>query len=122
MMILAWLISNLVFVGGIVAWLSEKSGSGMYPVLSRWQPSLLDLALVVVLMLVAPGILGLDAAAQADQLVTAMENGLVLYRSSEWIPRFGNRFYLSVLDGLGSLLLIALDCFPGTDFPGLCLA
>jgi NADH-quinone oxidoreductase subunit M len=103
--ILAWLIS-ILFVGGIGAWLAEKSNPELPRVIAL-ATILLDLFLVV-LMLVAPGALGLDAAAQAD--LGQPGEWLVLY-SSEWIPRFGISFIFGA-DGLG-LLLITLTVFLG---------
>ena len=104
-MILAWLIS-ILFVGGIGAWLSEKSNPELPRVIAL-ATILLDLFLVV-LMLVAPGTLGLDAAAQAD---LGQPGEWLVLTSSEWIPRFGIAFIFGA-DGLG-LLLIALTVFLG---------
>src|SRR5690606_17471191 len=69
---------------------------------------LLDLFLVI-LMLVAPGAVGLDDASVVANLG---QNGewLVLYQA-EWMPRFGVSFIFGV-DGLG-LLLLALTVFLG---------
>ncbi|MDG2091069.1 MAG: NADH-quinone oxidoreductase subunit M [Gammaproteobacteria bacterium] len=100
-MILVWLML-ILFVGGIAAWLSESRGSDVPRVIAL-VAILLDLALVI-LMLVAPEILGL----------TSIDNGhgewLVLFEA-DWIPRFGISFIFGV-DGL-SLLLIGLTVFLG---------
>ena len=104
-MILVWLIT-ILFAGGIGAWLSEKRNPELPRVIAL-ATILLDLFLVV-LMLVAPGVLGLDSALQADLGQTG--EWLVL-SSSEWIPRFGVSFIFGA-DGLG-LLLISLTVFLG---------
>jgi len=104
-MILVWLIT-ILFAGGIGAWLSEKRNPELPRVIAL-ATILLDLFLVV-LMLVAPGVLGLDSASQADLGQTG--EWLVL-SSSEWIPRFGVSFIFGA-DGLG-LLLISLTVFLG---------
>jgi len=104
-MILVWLIT-ILFIGGIGAWLAEKSN----PELPRYialATLLLDLFLVM-LMLFAPGMLGLDPLEQAD--LGQPGEWLVLF-SADWIPRFGVSFIFGA-DGLG-LLLIALTVFLG---------
>jgi len=104
-MILAWLIT-ILFAGGIGAWLAEKSNPEL-PRFIALATLLLDLFLVV-LMLLAPGVLGLDAAAQVD--LGQPGEWLVLY-SADWIPRFGISLIFGA-DGLG-LLLITLTVFLG---------
>ena len=104
-MILVWLITILM-AGGIGAWIAEKSNPELPRVIAL-ATILLDLFLVV-LMLLAPGSLGLDAISQAD--LGQEGSWLVLY-SSDWIPRFGVSFIFGA-DGLG-LLLITLTVFLG---------
>jgi len=105
-MILVWLIT-ILFVGGIGAWLSEKSNPQLPRVIAL-ATILLDLFMVV-LMFVAPGALGLDSAASVADLGQPGE-WLVL-SSNEWIPRFGISFIFGA-DGLG-MLLIMLTVFLG---------
>jgi NADH-quinone oxidoreductase subunit M len=105
-MILVWLML-ILFVGGIGAWLAESRGAE-HPRAVALAAILLDLFLVI-LMLVAPGAVGLDDASVVANLG---QNGewLVLYQA-EWMPRFGVNFIFGV-DGLG-LLLLALTVFLG---------
>jgi len=111
-MILVWLIT-ILFAGGIGAWLSEKRNPELPRVIAL-ATILLDLFLVV-LMLVAPGVLGLDSASQADLGQTG--EWLVL-SSSEWIPRFRRFIYLwrrrsgtiiNLPDGVPGLNVIGLS-------------
>lgn len=104
-MILAWLIA-ILFAGGIGAWLAEKSNPELPRVIALGT-ILLDLFLVL-LMLFAPGALGIDAIAQAD---LGQPGQWLVLASAEWIPRFGISFIFGA-DGLG-LLLIALTVFLG---------
>ena len=104
-MILVWLIT-ILFAGGIGAWLSEKRNPELPRVIAL-ATILLDLFLVV-LMLVAPGVLGLDSASQAE---LGQTGEWLILSSSEWIPRFGVAFIFGA-DGLG-LLLITLTVFLG---------
>src|SRR5690554_1386959 len=104
-MILVWLMI-ILFAGGLAAWMAEGRGSHLPRVIAL-VTLLLDLFLVV-LMLVAPATLGIDAGAQA-QLGQPGE-WLVLY-SADWIPRFGISLIFGA-DGL-SLLMIFLTVFLG---------
>ena len=104
-MILAWLII-ILFAGGVLAWLLEGRGEGV-PRAVALGAILIDLFLVI-LMLVAPGSLGLEAV--DTSALGQPGQWLVLYEA-EWIPRFGISILLGT-DGLG-LLLIALTVFLG---------
>ncbi|MEX2365668.1 MAG: NADH-quinone oxidoreductase subunit M, partial [Pseudohongiellaceae bacterium] len=104
-MILVWLMI-ILFVGGIGAWLAESRGNELPRVIALGA-ILLDLFLII-LMLVAPGSLGLLEGSQA-QLGQSGE-WLVLF-SADWIPRFGISLIFGV-DGL-SLLLVFLTVFLG---------
>ncbi len=104
-MILVWLIA-ILFVGGIGAWLAESRGA-QHPRVIALCAIGLDLFLVI-MMLVAPAAIGLDASniAQLGQ----SGDWFVLYQA-DWIPRFGVSFIFGA-DGL-TLLLIALTVFLG---------
>ncbi len=91
-MILVWLIS-ILFVGGVIAWLSERINPN-YPRLIALITVLLDLLLMF-------SLLGTDPAA----------GGWVASVDADWIPRFGISFYLAA-DGL-SVLLLLLTAFLG---------
>ena len=69
-MILVWLIS-ILFVGGVIAWLSERINPN-YPRLIALITVLLDLLLMF-------SLLGTDPAA----------GGWVASVDADWIPRFG---------------------------------
>lgn len=91
-MILLILIA-ILFLGGIVAWLSE-SLDARFP---RWVALItvaVDLLLMLTLLLVEPA-----------------EGGWVASVNAQWIPRFGISFHLAA-DGL-SLLLLLLTAFLG---------
>lgn len=105
-MILVWLML-ILFVGGIGAWLAESRGV-THPRVVALAAILLGLFLVI-MMLLAPGAMGLGGA---DRVAELGQTGqwLVLYQA-EWIPRFGISFLFGV-DGLG-LLLVALTLFLG---------
>jgi len=90
--ILVWLIS-ILFVGGVIAWLSERINPN-YPRLIALITVLLDLLLMF-------SLLGTDPAA----------GGWVASVDADWIPRFGISFYLAA-DGL-SVLLLLLTAFLG---------
>ena len=105
-MILVWLML-ILFAGGIGAWLAESRGAE-HPRAVALAAILLDLFLVI-LMLVAPGSLGLGEAATVAELGQTGE-WLVLFQA-DWIPRFGVKFIFGV-DGLG-LLLVALTVILG---------
>ena len=105
-MILVWLML-ILFAGGIGAWLAESRGAE-HPRAVALAAILLDLFLVI-LMLVAPGSLGLGEAATVAELGQTGE-WLVLFQA-DWIPRFGVNFIFGV-DGLG-LLLVALTVILG---------
>lgn len=104
-MILVWMML-ILFVGGIGAWLAESRGVG-HPRVIALCALLLNLFLII-MMLVAPGSIGLDGNAVA-QLGQPGE-WLVLFQA-DWIPRFGVSFIFGA-DGL-SLLLIFLTVFLG---------
>lgn len=91
-MILVWLIS-ILFVGGVIAWLSERINPN-YPRLIALITVLLDLLLMF-------SLLGTDPAT----------GGWVASVDAAWIPRFGISFYLAA-DGL-SVLLLLLTAFLG---------
>lgn len=105
-MILVWLML-ILFAGGIGAWLAESRGAE-HPRAVALAAILLDLFLVI-LMLVAPGAVGLDDTSAVASLGQSGE-WLVLFHA-DWIPRFGVSFIFGV-DGLG-LLLVALTVFLG---------
>ena len=104
-MILVWLII-ILFVGGIGAWMSESRGNEL-PRAIALAAVLLDLFLVL-LMVLAPGALGLEPGLQAQ--LGQQGNWLVMF-SASWIPRFGINLIFGA-DGL-SLLLIFLTVFLG---------
>ncbi|MDD9896451.1 MAG: NADH-quinone oxidoreductase subunit M, partial [Gammaproteobacteria bacterium] len=91
-MILLWLIS-ILFIGGIIAWLSERINPN-YPRLIALVTVLLDLLLMFSLLGAEPG-----------------DGGWVASVDAGWIPRFGISFYLAA-DGL-SVLLLLLTAFLG---------
>ena len=91
-MILVWLIA-ILFLGGIIAWLSERLNPN-YPRLIALITVLLDLALMLTLLGAEPATGGWVAAIDAP-----------------WIPRFSISFYLAA-DGL-SVLLLLLTAFLG---------
>tara|TARA_B100000029_G_scaffold131081_1_gene124711 strand:+ start:11368 stop:12867 length:1500 start_codon:yes stop_codon:yes gene_type:complete len=90
--ILVWLI-GILFLGGIIAWLSERLNPN-YPRLIALITVLLDLVLMLTLLGAEPAIGGWVAAIDAP-----------------WIPRFSISFYLAA-DGL-SVLLLLLTAFLG---------
>ncbi|MGA0806243.1 MAG: hypothetical protein ACO3PV_06980, partial [Pseudohongiellaceae bacterium] len=102
-MILVWLML-ILFAGGIGAWLAESRGAE-HPRAVALAAILLDLFLVI-LMLVAPGSLGLGEAATVAELGQTGE-WLVLFQA-DWIPRFGVNFIFGV-DGLGLLLVVGIS-------------
>ena len=104
-MILVWLML-ILFAGGIGAALAESRGAE-HPRTVALFAILLDLFLVI-LMLVAPGSVGLDGDAVAQLGQTGEWLALV---QADWIPRFGVNFIFGV-DGLG-MLLVALTVFLG---------
>ena len=91
-MILVWLI-GILFLGGIIAWLSERLNPN-YPRLIALITVLLDLVLMLTLLGAEPATGGWVAAIDAP-----------------WIPRFSISFYLAA-DGL-SVLLLLLTAFLG---------
>lgn len=91
-MILFILIS-LLFLGGVLAWLSEM--------LDPKFPRMVAMLVSILTLLIMLGLLG----AEADS------GGWLASVDRNWIPRFGISFYLAV-DGL-SLLLILLTAFLG---------
>jgi NADH-quinone oxidoreductase subunit M len=104
-MILVWLML-ILFAGGIGAALAESRGAE-HPRAVALIAILLDLFLVI-LMLVAPGSVGLEPGAVAQ----LGQNGeWVALIQADWIPRFGISFIFGV-DGLG-LMLVALTIFLG---------
>ena len=104
-MILVWLMV-ILFAGGIGAWLAEGRGQDTPRVIAL-SALLLDLFLVI-MMLVAPDAIGLNAGGVA-QLGQAGD-WLVLFQAP-WIERFGVSFIFGV-DGIG-LLMVALTVFLG---------
>ncbi|HAJ76062.1 MAG TPA: NADH-quinone oxidoreductase subunit M, partial [Gammaproteobacteria bacterium] len=86
-MILVVLIAVL-FVGGVIAWLSERINPD-YPRLIALIAVLLDLLLML-------SLLSGGAAAEAGWLASI---------ETQWMPRFGISFYLAA-DGLSALLLL----------------
>tara|TARA_B100001142_G_scaffold60818_1_gene59912 strand:- start:1442 stop:2941 length:1500 start_codon:yes stop_codon:yes gene_type:complete len=90
--ILVWLIS-ILFVGGIIAWLSER--------INPAYPRIIALITVVLDLLLMLSVLGSEPNA----------GGWIASVNAEWVPRFGISFYLA-LDGL-SVLLILLTGFLG---------
>jgi NADH-quinone oxidoreductase subunit M len=105
-MILVWLML-ILFAGGIGAWLAESRGAE-HPRVVALAAILLDLFLVI-LMLVAPGAVGLGEASAVANLGQTGE-WLVLFQAP-WIERFGVSFIFG-MDGLG-LLLVALTVILG---------
>jgi NADH-quinone oxidoreductase subunit M len=105
-MILVWLML-ILFAGGIGAWLAESRGAE-HPRAVALGAILLSLFLVI-LMLVAPGSMGLGEATAVAELGQTGE-WLVLFQAP-WIERFGVSFIFGV-DGLG-LLLVALTVVLG---------
>lgn len=105
-MILVWLML-ILFAGGIGAWLAEGRGQDTPRVIAL--SALLLCAFLVLMMLFAPGAIGLDGAGAVAQLGQPGD-WLVLYQA-DWIPRFGVSFIFGV-DGLG-MLMVALTVFLG---------
>ncbi|HTR00086.1 MAG TPA: NADH-quinone oxidoreductase subunit M, partial [Candidatus Acidoferrum sp.] len=105
-MILVWLMV-ILFAGGIGAALAESRGAE-HPRAVALAAILIDVVLVI-LMLVAPNLLGLGTTDTVAQLGQRGE-WLVLLKA-DWIPRFGISFIFGV-DGLG-LMLVALTVFLG---------
>ena len=105
-MILVWLML-ILFAGGIGAWLAEGRGQDTPRVIALG--ALLLCAFLVLMMLFAPGAIGLEAAGAVAQLGQPGD-WLVLYQA-DWIPRFGVSFIFGV-DGLG-MLMVALTVFLG---------
>ena len=91
-MILVWLIS-ILFIGGIIAWLSER--------VNPYYPRLIALITVLLECVVMLNLLGAEPAT----------GGWVASIDAAWIPRFGISFYLAA-DGL-SVLLLLLTAFLG---------
>ena len=91
-MILVALI-GILFLGGVLAWLSERLDSKLPRVIAL-AALLLDLVLMLTL-------LGGDSA----------DGGWIVALNVQWLPRFGISFHLAV-DGL-SLLLLLLTAFLG---------
>lgn len=91
-MILVWLIS-ILFVGGIIAWLSER--------INPSYPRVIALITVVLDLLLMLSVLGAEPNS----------GGWIASVNAEWVPRFGISFYLAA-DGL-SVLLISLTGFLG---------
>ena len=91
-MILIWLIS-ILFIGGILAWASERYNQN-YPRNIALLTVLLDLLLMLSILPSEP---------ITSEWITAFQ--------IDWIPRFGISLYFA-LDGL-SLLLIILTAFLG---------
>ena len=92
-MILVVLI-GVLFVGGVIAWISERINPD-YPRLIALIAVLLDLLLMVIL-------LNGSAGSEAQWLASI---------DAQWMPRFGISFYLAA-DGLSGLLLL-LTAFLG---------
>jgi NADH-quinone oxidoreductase subunit M len=90
--ILVWLIS-ILFVGGIIAWLSER--------INPSYPRVIALITVVLDLLLMLSVLGAEPNS----------GGWIASVNAEWVPRFGISFYLAA-DGL-SVLLISLTGFLG---------
>jgi NADH-quinone oxidoreductase subunit M len=105
-MILVWLML-ILFAGGIAAWLAEGRGQDTPRVIALG--ALLLCAFLVLMMLFAPGAIGLDDAGAVAQLGQPGE-WLVLFQAP-WIERFGVSFVFGV-DGLG-MLMVALTVFLG---------
>jgi NADH-quinone oxidoreductase subunit M len=105
-MILVWLML-ILFAGGIGAWLAESRGAE-HPRVVALGAILLDLFLVI-LMLVAPGAVGLDETSVVADL--GQPGQWLVLLQADWIPRFGVSFIFGV-DGLG-LLLVALTVILG---------
>jgi NADH-quinone oxidoreductase subunit M len=105
-MILVWLML-ILFAGGIGAWLAESRGAEHPRVVALG--AMLLAGFLVILMLVAPGAMGLGEASTVAALGQSGE-WLVLFQAP-WIERFGVSFIFGV-DGLG-LLLVALTVFLG---------
>ncbi|MDY6981634.1 MAG: NADH-quinone oxidoreductase subunit M [Pseudomonadota bacterium] len=97
----------ILFAGGIGAWLAEGRGQDTPRVIAL--SALLLCAFLVLMMLLAPGGIGLEAAGAVAQLGQPGD-WLVLYQA-DWIPRFGVSFIFGV-DGLG-MLMVALTVFLG---------
>lgn len=91
-MILVVLIS-ILFLGGVLAWLSEGLDSRF--------PRVVALAAVVVDLLVMMALVGADTEASS----------WIVQLNAQWIPRFGIAFHLAA-DGL-SVLMMVLTAFLG---------
>ena len=91
-MILIYLIS-ILFIGGVVAWLSER--------LDSRYPRVIALVTVLIDLVVMMSLYGADP----------VTGGWLASVNAEWIPRFGISFYFAA-DGL-SLLLLLLTGFLG---------
>jgi len=91
-MILVVLIS-ILFLGGVLAWLSEGLGSRF--------PRVVALTAVVVDLLVMMALVGADTEGA----------GWIVQLNAQWIPRFGISFHLAA-DGL-SVLMMLLTAFLG---------
>lgn len=86
-MILAVLI-GVLFLGGILAWISEGLDSKF--------PKIVALIAVLLDLLIMLFLLGMEPSADSDWIVSL---------NSQWIPRFGISFHLAA-DGLSVLLLL----------------
>jgi NADH-quinone oxidoreductase subunit M len=90
--ILVVLIS-LLFLGGVLAWISERFDSKL--------PRVIALAAVLLDLLLMLSLVGADAG----------DSGWIVALNAQWLPRFGISFHLAV-DGL-SVLLLLLTAFLG---------
>ncbi|MEJ2616821.1 MAG: hypothetical protein P8Z35_17845 [Ignavibacteriaceae bacterium] len=97
-MILFWLIA-ILFVGGLIAWLSEKVNTILARVVSLIA-LLIDFVMIVIFWF-----------ANYDAIKLSSNNDWITQINWSWIPEFGIRFHLAI-DGL-SLILIALTLFLG---------
>jgi NADH-quinone oxidoreductase subunit M len=97
-MILFWLIA-ILFVGGLIAWLSEKVNTILVRVVSLIT-LLIDFVMIVIFWF-----------ANYDAIKLSSNNDWITQINWSWIPEFGIRFHLAI-DGL-SLILIALTLFLG---------
>ena len=91
-MILVALI-GILFLGGVLAWLSERLDSKL--------PRVIALAALLLDLLLMLTLLGGDSA----------DGSWIVTLNAQWLPRFGISFHLAV-DGL-SLLLLLLTAFLG---------
>jgi len=90
--ILVVLIS-ILFLGGVLAWISERFDSKL--------PRVIALAAVLLDLLLMLSLVGADAG----------DSGWIVALNAQWLPRFGISFHLAV-DGL-SVLLLLLTAFLG---------